>query len=270
MSPAVDGSFAEQERSSLQPLAPTLSSLVAQPLPSTLDWPPSAFSAPERADVMARISVAQQNAVATVNAFARGAQGADEAGRKAAAWGIVTTVTTAVIVAIVAVITSVFTFGSALGQVAAVLAGQVTALGVAAGNGYPLAAELAAILSAMADSLREFVRAPEQARHESTLRLCLQHRTVAHPGGAAPFSRGHDRAHGAAIVRRPSTHAAPSISSSAGVSRCSSAYHRHTWIRGRRSERSSRFAKRWPRQFAHSQPDRNRASLKRKSWPTSS
>ena len=69
-------------------------------------------------------------------------------------------------------ITSVFTFGSALGQVAAVLAGQVTALGVAAGNGYPLAAELAAILSAMADSLSEFVRAPEQTRHESTLRLC--------------------------------------------------------------------------------------------------
>ena len=173
MSPADDGSFAEQERASLQPLAAMLASILAQPLPAAAEWPKeSAFSARDRAELIARISLAQQNAVSAVKAFASDARDADEAGRKAAAWGIASTVTAAIIVAIVAVITSVFTFGSALGSAVAILAAQATALGIAAKNGHPLAGELAAILAAMADALRELARAPAQNRREAVLVLC--------------------------------------------------------------------------------------------------
>jgi len=172
MSPAVDGSFAEQERASLQPLAPVLDSILAQSLPPAAEWPrESAFSARERAELIARISVAQLNAVSAVNAFASGARDADEAGPKAAAWAIAGTVTAAVIVAIIAVVTSVFTFGSALESAVAILAAQATALGIAAKNGHPLAGELAAILESMAAALREFVRAPAQNRREAVLVL---------------------------------------------------------------------------------------------------
>jgi hypothetical protein len=172
MSPSVEGSFAEQERASLQPLAPMLTSILAQPLPTATEWPVgSAFSARERADLIARISVAQQNAAAAVRAFTSDARDADEAGRKAAAWGITSTVTAAIIAAIVAVITSVFTFGSGLGSAVAILAAQTTALGIAAKNGHPLAGELAAILALMADSLRGLARADEQHRRESILVL---------------------------------------------------------------------------------------------------
>ena len=173
MSPAVDGSFAEQERASLQPLAPVLTSIRAQPLPTAADWPSdSVFSARERTDLIARISLAQQSAASAVQAFAAEARDADEAGRNAAAWGIASTVTAAIIVAITAVVSSVFTFGSALGSAVAILAAQAAALGIAAQAGHPLAGELAAILASMADALRGFARAPAQNRRESVLVLC--------------------------------------------------------------------------------------------------
>ena len=193
MSPAVDGSFAEQERASLQPLAPVLASILPHPLPAAAEWPKeSAFSARERAELIARISLAQQNAVLAVTAFASDARDADEAGRKAAAWGIASTVTAAIIVAIVAVITSVFTFGSALGSAVSILAAQATALGIAAKNGHPLAGELAAILESIAGALRELARAPAQNRREAVLAVCNRRRAGARQPDAPTPSRGHD------------------------------------------------------------------------------
>jgi hypothetical protein len=173
MSLVADGSFADQERASLQPLAPTLAAILTQALPAPLEWPSdSAFSVRERANLIARITLAQQTAAAAVKAFAADARDSGDAGRKAAAWGVVGTATVAILVAVLAVVVSVFTFGSAMGSAVGILAAQSTVLGIAAQSGHPLSAELAAIIASMASALRTFAREPVQNRREAIFTLC--------------------------------------------------------------------------------------------------
>ena len=165
----VDSSFGAQERASLQPLASALSSVLAQPVPSTAKEdiaPRLALGAQEKAQLLERITAMQLTAAALVQAHVSSSARAEEAGQKAAAWGIAGAGITAILLVIVAIVTTVFSVGSSAGAnmaaIVAAIEAQVSFLGTAATAGHPLAGELAAILKLQAEALRDFLRNRDQ------------------------------------------------------------------------------------------------------------
>src|SRR5687767_4262301 len=103
-------SFAGQERAALERLLHAVSAVLAEPVVrpgGEQGLLPSAFSAPERAELLRRIVSMEQKSISLIQAYASGAARSEDAARKAAAWGIVGAVTSSIVLVIVAVVVTV-------------------------------------------------------------------------------------------------------------------------------------------------------------------
>jgi hypothetical protein len=167
-------SFAAQERAALEALPRAVSTILAEPVvrPAAEQSPqPSPFSPAERSELMRRIVSTEEKASALIKAYVSTAARSGEAARKAAAWGIVSTIVMAILLAMVPVVVTVWTSGSAMVGIAGVISQLSSFLTGAAGAGHPLAGELAAILKQMATALGDFSRERERDSRAAVTRL---------------------------------------------------------------------------------------------------